>query len=103
MKKTASLAFLAVLLVGCASGAEWTKEGSSPQQTAAALADCQTQARNATKRDVNIMDDIMASRGHDWNQTGVMSTRLSEFTAENNNRTGDIVKNCMIGKGFVPH
>ncbi len=72
------------------------------QQTAAALSDCQSQARDATQRDTNIMNDILATRGKDWNNSGVMSTQMSEFTAENQNRSGDIVHRCMISKGFVP-
>ena len=74
----------------------------SSQQTAAELSDCQSQARDATQRDTNIMNDILATRGNDWNNSGVLSTQMSEFSAENHNRTGDIVDQCMIGKGFVP-
>jgi hypothetical protein len=93
---------LAVLLVGCAGPGDWKRQGSTSQQTAAELADCQSQAREATERDTNIMSDIMATRGTDWRQTGVMSTQMSEFAAENHNRTSDIVNRCMIGKGFAP-
>ena len=74
----------------------------SQQQTAAALSDCQSQARDATQRDTNIMNDILATRGNDWNHSGVMSTQMSEFAAESRNRTGGIVHRCMISKGFVP-
>lgn len=101
MKRIISLT-LAVLLLGCADNPGWSRQGSTSQQTAEELADCQTQAREATTRDTDIMDDIMATRGNDWRQTGVMSTHVSEFAAENHDRTSDIVNRCMIGKGFVP-
>lgn len=101
MKRIISLA-AAVLLLGCTNNPEWSRAGSSSQQTAAELSDCESQARDATTRDTNIMDDIMATRGNDWRQTGVMSTQMSEFAAENHNQTSDIVNRCMIGKGFVP-
>ncbi len=101
MKRTISLA-LALFLVGCAGNPGWSRPGVSSQQTAEALADCQGQARDATQRDTNIMNDILATRSKDWNNSGVMSTQMSEFTAENQNRTGDIVNRCMIAKGFVP-
>jgi hypothetical protein len=101
MKQIISLA-LAVLLLGCTDNHDWSRQGSSSQQTAAELADCESQARDATTRDTDIMDDIMATRGNDWRQTGVLSTQTSEFAAENQHRTGDIVNRCMIGKGFVP-
>ncbi|HEX3974496.1 MAG TPA: hypothetical protein VHX19_24390 [Stellaceae bacterium] len=93
---------LAVVLAGCANDGDWSRAGSSSQQTAAALSDCQSQAREATERDTNIMSDIIATRGNDWRQTGVMGTQMSEFAAENHNRTSDIVHRCMLGKGFVP-
>ena len=93
---------LALLLVGCAGTGDWTRQGSSSQQTAAEFSDCQSQARKATERDTNIMTDILATRGNDWNRTGVMSTQMSEFAAENHNQTAGIVSRCMLGKGFVP-
>ena len=100
--KQSILAGLAVILMGCAGSGDWTRSGTSSQQTAAELSDCQSQAREATERDTNIMTDIMATRGNDWRQTGVMSTQMSEFAAENHNRTSDIINRCMIGKGFAP-
>jgi hypothetical protein len=96
------IAALAVVLAGCAGGGDWTRAGTSSQQVAAELSDCQSVARAATERDTNIMSDIMATRGNDWRQTGVMSTQTSLFAAENHERTSDIVHRCMIGKGFAP-
>lgn len=101
MKQSVIVA-LAVVLTACAGAGDWTRSGTSSQQTAAELSECQSQARAATERDTNIMTDIMATRGNDWRQTGVMSTQMSEFAAENHNRTSDIINRCMIGKGFVP-
>lgn len=101
MKRTISLA-LALFLCGCAGSGGWTRPGVSSQQTAQELADCQSQARDATQRDTNIMNDILATRGNDWNNSGVLSTQMSEFSAENHNRTSDIVNRCMISKGFAP-
>lgn len=100
--KEAVIVALAVVLTACAGSGDWTRSGTSSQQVAAELSDCQSQARAATQRDTNIMSDIMATRGNDWRQTGVMSMQMSQFAAENHNRTGDIVNRCMIGKGFVP-
>ena len=93
---------LAVILTGCAGTGDWTRSDTSPKQTAAEFSDCQSQARAATQRDTNIMNDIMATRGNDWRQTQVMSTQTSLFAAENHDRTSDIINRCMIGKGFVP-
>ncbi len=102
MKRILGLACV-LALCGCASGADWSKEGVSQQQTAAELSDCENTAREATQRDTNIMTDILATRGGDWQRTGVMEPHVQVFSAENRGRTDDIVNRCMIGKGFVPH
>jgi hypothetical protein len=101
MKRTAALA-CTLLLIGCAGGNDWSRQGSSSKQTAAEYADCQSQARDATARDTNIMTDITASRASDWNRTGVMSTQMSLFAAENHDQTSSLVNRCMLSKGFVP-
>lgn len=100
--KQSILVMLAVVVSGCAGGGDWIRSSTSPQQTAAELSDCQSQAREATQRDTNIMNDIMATRGNDWRRSDVMSTQTSLFAAENHDRTTDIVNRCMIGKGFAP-
>jgi hypothetical protein len=103
MKKR-SLIILAAVLVsaGCSNNPEWSKEGVAPEAVARELADCKSVAREATARDTNIITDIMATRGHDWQNTGVMDTHVAAFQNEDTNRSGDIVDRCMIGKGFVP-
>jgi hypothetical protein len=93
---------LAVILTGCAGDGGWTRSDTSPKQAATEFSDCQSQARAATQRDTNIMNDIMATRGNDWRRTDVMGTQTSLFAAENHDRASDIVNRCMIGKGFVP-
>lgn len=101
MKRSLTLA-CALALMGCASHPEWSKDGASPEVAARELAECQSIAREATERDTNIMTDILATRGSDWQRTGVMDTHVRTFDAENRTREGDIVNRCMIGKGFVP-
>jgi hypothetical protein len=100
--KQSILVALAVVVTGCAGGGDWIRSGTSQQQTAAELSDCQSQARAATQRDTNIMNDIMATRGNDWRRSDVMSTQTSLFAAENHDRTSDIIQRCMISKGFAP-
>jgi len=101
MKRSLTLA-CALALLGCANQPEWSKDGVAPDMVAKELADCQSIAREATARDTNIMTDIMATRGHDWQNTGVMDRHIQTFQVEDRDRTGDIVNRCMISKGFVP-
>lgn len=98
-----SLALACVLgLLGCAGAPEWSKEGTSQQAAGQALDECKSIAREATQRDTNIMTDILATRGGDWQRTGVLSTKEQVFSAEDRGRSEDIVNRCMIGKGFIP-
>ncbi len=92
----------AVCLVGCAGTPQWTKEGVSPQVAASDYADCRSQAQQETRRDANIDADIMASRGRDWQQSGTLSTHQTMFGNEDYRQHEDIVKTCMIAKGYAP-
>lgn len=101
MKRSLMLA-CTLALAACASQPDWVKEGTSPQVTERELSECKSLAREATARDTNIMTDIMASRGNDWQRTGVMQAHEQNFAAGEVPRSDDIVKRCMIGKGFAP-
>ena len=92
----------ALALIGCSSGGNFSKEGASQDQTAQAYSECQSIVREATRRDDNIMTDIMATRGNDWQRTGVLSTKEQVFSAEDRGRSDEILNRCMIGKGFLP-
>ena len=102
MTRFLGLAVLTLALVGCSGLEGWSRQGAQDSQVAKELDDCKSQARAATQRDNNIMSDIMATRGRDWSRTDVMSTQVNNFAAENSHRTGDIVRRCMIGKGYTP-
>lgn len=91
-----------IVLTACSSQPEWSKPGVSPQETSAALGDCQKQSQQAIKTEINSMSDMLATRGLDWEQTGVLEVHLQEFEAEIRQREGPLIKRCMIGKGFVP-
>ena len=102
MKRRFVLLAAVLALSACSSGPEWSKDGVAPEVVKKELADCQSIARDATQRDTNIITDIMATRGNDWQRTGVMDTHVQAFQTEDRDRSGNIVNRCMIGKGFVP-
>ena len=93
---------LALCLLGCAGGAQWSKDGASPEQAAADLADCRSAAQTALRRDSNIDTDILATRGRDWQNTGALSTMRSSYAAADRGQSQDIVSRCMIAKGYAP-
>jgi hypothetical protein len=89
-------------LAGCAGTPGWSKQGSSPQVTANDYAECRSEAQEATRRDANIDADILASRGRDWEQSGTLSTHQALYAGEDYRQHDDIVKACMIAKGYAP-
>jgi hypothetical protein len=101
MRWMSGLAMVAAL-AACAGEPQWSKDGVSGQAAAADYAECQGLAQEATQRDNNIEADILASRGHDWQQSGTLSTHQAVFSAENQHTSDQVVKSCMIGKGYAP-
>jgi hypothetical protein len=119
------LAF-AVLLGGCSvlsrfsiqqpnypSQVDWSKQGASSQDTAAARSDCLSQARTATDHDTNITNDIMATGHNTWSNTGPRPVGTQTeyvatagqgqlFDSRDQSVNNSVVKDCMISKGFAP-
>jgi hypothetical protein len=93
---------VALALVACAGSPKWSRSGVSAEAAAADYADCRSMAQEATERDNAINADILASRGHDWEQSGTLDLHQSAFTAQSEARAGDVVAACMISKGYAP-
>lgn len=101
MHRTAAIV-LTLCLAACAAEPEWSRDGVSPAAAARDLAECRSLAQEAMRRDTDIDTDIMASRGGDWQRTGVLGAKRSSLAAYNQPQADDIVSRCMIGKGYAP-
>jgi hypothetical protein len=91
---------LALALMGCTGSGGWTKEGTSPERTAADLSECRHTAEIAVRRDSNIDTDILATRGLDWQRVGAIQVKRDIYADSNQARSGDIVTQCMVAKGY---
>ncbi|MDE2229958.1 MAG: hypothetical protein KGL11_13090 [Alphaproteobacteria bacterium] len=100
MKHIAGLV-AALALVACAS-TSWTKEGTTPEVVAKDLSECNSVAATASERDSRINQDILATRGKDWQDTGALFTVQQTYAAQNQEQSSDIVSRCMISKGYAP-
>ncbi len=100
MGRMTSLA-LASLLFACSGAPQWTKAGVPPDQVAQDLSDCQREANFATRRDTNIDNDILATRGFDLERDGVLGLRRASLAADTSGRSDRIVASCMAGKGYA--
>jgi hypothetical protein len=100
MRRTGGLA-LALMLAGC-GGPQWSKPGVSLEAAAQDLSECRHAAEIANRRDSNIDQDILASRGFDWERFSVIQTKRDDYADSNRLRSGDMVDRCMIAKGYAP-
>jgi hypothetical protein len=101
MRTLAPVFALLLPLAGCL-GPAWQKDGADEGRLKQDLAECRSLARSATQRDADIDTDIMASRGHDWERTGVLTTKRDEMRTVTGGRAEDIVGRCMTAKGYSP-
>jgi len=101
MKRIAGLASL-LLLFACTGGSHWTKDGVAPAAAAKDFSECNSLAESASRTDSHINQDILAARGKDWQDTGMMSTVQQNYSAQVQQKSQDIVFRCMVGKGYAP-
>jgi len=99
MKRLAGLA-AAFVLVACST--TWTKDGATPALTAKDLAECNSYAESASQTQSRINQDILSTRGRDWQQTGALTTVQENYVAASPQQSTDIVTRCMIAKGYAP-
>ena len=96
------LPLLGLLLCGCAASGSWRKPGSEPPAAAREYRDCRALAASAVAPEIGIDQDILATRGNDWQRAQfgrLASERLRQQTGD---RAAAIVASCMRAKGFVP-
>ena len=93
---------LAIFLAACSSQPQWVRPGASRDTVSNDLAECREIANAATKRDANIDQDILASRGTDWARSDTLQAKKSTFAIQEQGRARDIVADCMSAKGYAP-
>jgi len=93
---------LALLLAACSSKLQWVKPGASSDTVSDDLAECRALANAATRQDAAIDQDILASRGLDWERNNTLQAKKSTFALQDQGHTRDIIADCMSAKGYVP-
>jgi hypothetical protein len=88
------------VLAGCHTTPAWTKTGADAAETAEEYQDCRDLAEAAVKTDVDIDQDISASRRTDLQRSGVVRTGNQSMQDTTHERAGSIVDSCMKAKGF---
>ena len=93
---------LALALSACSSKPQWVKPGTSRDTANDDLEDCQGLARTATRNDQAIDQDILATRGADWERNNMLQAKKSTFAVQDEDHARDIIASCMSGKGYTP-
>lgn len=91
--------FLLFPLAACSAGT-WAKPDVSQERAAQDYSECRHLGEIAIRRDSNIDTDIIASRGGDWDRSGIGIQKRLDYADSNRARTSDIVTQCMLGKGY---
>jgi hypothetical protein len=98
--RSVALASCLLLASGCAAGGGWTKSGVDAPTAAREAADCRNLAEAAVASDLDIDQDIAASRGSDLQHSDSLRLQTQETHQENQDRGVAIVASCMRAKGF---
>ena len=101
MTRIACALAAAALLGGCASGAdEWTKPGADEAAVAQAYRTCRSLAEERVGPEIGINQDILATRGADWQRSQVQNLQTRTMAELTRDRAAAIVASCMTANGF---
>ena len=92
----------AALLAACSSKPQWVRSGTSSDVASDDLEECRAYANAATRQDAAIDQDILATRGTDWQRTNTLQAKKSTFAIQDQGHARDIIANCMSAKGYTP-
>ena len=95
---------ISATLSGCfqsgPSSGEWVKQGVDGSMTARDLSYCQREARLVTREESKIDQDIIASRGSDWQTTGSYNANVAQMRDRSAVREREMVGRCMRNRGY---
>jgi len=100
--KLLPLLALAVALAACSSAPQWVRPGTSSDTVSGDFDDCRALANAATRKDAAIDQDILASRGADWERNNTLQAKKSTFAMQDQGHARDIIASCMSAKGYAP-
>ena len=83
------------------TGGEWFKQGVESNVTARDLIQCQRDARLVAGEEGKIDQDIIASRGADWQASGSYAANTSQLGQSSEKRRNEMVGRCMHNKGYI--
>ena len=100
-----ALGCLLFILCGPAPGGprgdHWVKPGVGPAEAARVYGYCRAQADAAFKSERDVDQDILATRGSDWQRGGTLHIQRSQMGAAAAGRAAAVIAGCMRAHGFA--
>jgi len=93
---------LALILAACSSKPQWVKPGTGSDVASEDLEECRAYANAASREDAAIDQDILATRGADWQRNNTLQAKKSTFALQDKGHARDIIASCMSAKGYAP-
>jgi len=101
-RKLLTLLALAAALTACSSKPQWVRPGTDSDTMSDDFDDCRALANAATRRDAAIDQDILATRGVDWERNNTLQAKKSTFAVQDQGHVRDVIASCMSAKGYTP-
>ena len=96
-----ALGCLLFVLCGPAPSGHWVKPSAGAAQAARVYGYCRARAEAAFRSERDVDQDILATRGSDWQRAGTLSSERSQMGAEAAGRADAIIAGCMRAHGFA--
>jgi hypothetical protein len=101
-RKLLPLLGLALALAACSGKPEWVRPGTNSDAASDDLDECRALARAATRQDAAIDQDILATRGTDWQHSNTLQAKKTTFAMQDEGHARDLIASCMNAKGYTP-
>ena len=101
--RTVGLAAGCLALAACAArDAGWQRPNTSDAIRAADYNYCRGEAKSVAGTALGIDQDIAASRGEDWRNTGTYAIESARNSGSDDAEFSQVLGACMTGKGYRP-
>jgi hypothetical protein len=101
LREWGALGCVLFTLCGPTPGGPWVKPGIGPAEAARVHRTCRARAEAAFQSEREVDQDILATRGSDWQRAGTLSSERSQMGAEAAGRLAAVIAGCMRSHGFA--
>ena len=90
----------AVALAACGTPGPWVKPGADEAAVTRDTRECRAQAEIARSTDRSVDQDILASRGRDWQQAGTLEPQKQQMREQAGGHAEAVFDGCMKARGY---